>query len=226
MALESLTALITGLFAFIFTGYESSMLNLVMYTVAMVVYGVVIWNYYRHLARRDIFKIDFSKYRSDQSRFVWIKKFFDGLFYILKYIIIFPLFTFLWFAVISFFLLFLAKTLSIENILLVSITIVSAVRVTSYYSEDLSKDLAKMIPFALLGVFVVDPTSFSVGLVWERLLSLPSFSGLIGRYLLFVILLEFGLRLLRGLAIAFMGLIGLSPKTDIETPPILKKSKE
>ena len=121
----------------------------------------------------------------------------------MKYIVIFPIFSFLWFGLLSLFLFFLAKSQSVETILLISMTIVSAVRATAYYDENLSKDLAKMIPFTMLGVFVVEPTGFSLAVVWERLVSIPTFVDLIGRYLLFVVLLEFVLRILNGI-IAFL----------------------
>ena len=56
----------------------------------------------------------------------------------------------------------LSKFSSPNHILVVSVSLVAAIRVTSYYNEQLSQDLAKMIPFALLGIFLVDATFFSV----------------------------------------------------------------
>ena len=160
----------------VFGGYEQSLITLTIYTFGMVLYAVVIWHFYRHLAKKEIFE----------------KKGTGG--YILKYLILFPLISFLWFLVISVFLFFLAKGLSVESVLLASITIVSAVRVAAYYNEDLSKDLAKMIPFALLAIFIVDSSYFSYELVMQRIDMLPLLMPLVLRYMLFVFCLEITLR--------------------------------
>jgi hypothetical protein len=210
MPLEQISGMITQLLTLVFAGYTEQMISLALYTLGIVIYGIVVWNYYRHLAKRDIFKIDLSKYRPDE-KFVWLKKIVDVFFYLIRYMIIFPLFTFLWFGILSFFLFFLAKSQTPQGILLSAITIVSAVRFTAYYSEDLSKDLAKMIPFALLGIFIVDPSFLSLTLVMERFQLIPTFLDLILRYLLFVVLLEFGLRTLYGFAM----LIGIRKKPQL-----------
>lgn len=172
---------IQNLLSPIYAGYEGQLITLATYTIGMVVYAIVIWHFYRHLAKREIFS----------------KKGTGG--YVVKYMILFPLVSFIWFVILSLFLFFLAKNISVENVLLISITIVSAVRAAAYYNEDLSKDLAKMIPFALLGIFIVDPTYFSMELVLERIATLPTMFSLVLRYLLFAYVLEIILRLLHGL---------------------------
>ena len=165
----------------IYAGYEGQLITLATYTIGMLAYAIIIWHFYRNLAKKEIFK----------------KKSTGG--YIVKYLILFPLVSFLWFLVLSVFMFFLAKNMSIENVLLVSITIVSAVRASAYYNENLSKDLAKMIPFALLGIFIVEPTYFSMGLVIQRITTFPTLFPLVLRYLLFVYVLEIILRSLHGL---------------------------
>lgn len=165
----------------IYAGYEGQLITLATYTFGMLIYAIVIWHFYRNLAKKEIFE----------------KKGMGG--YIVKYLVLFPLVAFLWFLALSIFMFFLAKNIAVENILLVSITLVSAVRAAAYYNEDLSKDLAKMIPFALLGIFIVDPTYFTIELVFERLYTLPQFFNIILRYLLFVYVLEIVLRLFHGM---------------------------
>lgn len=110
---------------------------------------------------------------------------------------------FFWFVVLATLLTFLSKNQSFDTILLVAISVVGAVRVTSYYNEDLSKDLAKMLPFALLGVFIVDISYFDlsssflfVGQALEQVSTLVYFLG-------FIVVLEMTLRLLRLLLFPF-----------------------
>ena len=40
------------------------------------------------------------------------------------------------------------------QLILISISVVTAVRVTAYIDEDLSRDIARILPFALLGLFI------------------------------------------------------------------------
>jgi hypothetical protein len=117
------------------------------------------------------------------------------VFYVIKYLVIFPLVAFAWFVILTVLLVFLAKDQPIDRILLVSIAVLSAIRITSYYNEDLSRDLAKMLPFALLGVFVIDLSYFSlpgsIGALQQAMTQWES----VAYYLIFIIGLEFVLRL-------------------------------
>mgnify|MGYP003990088249 FL=1 len=56
-----------------------------------------------------------------------------------------------------------------------------------------------MIPFALLGVFLVDISFFSVGETIETAKQLPSLALQLIYYLLFVTLLEFVMRITHGI---------------------------
>ena len=58
-------------------------------------------------------------------------------------------------------LIFLTRNFAIPELLATSFVLVVAIRFTAYYSEDLSKDVAKMLPFAILGLVVVNPTFFN-----------------------------------------------------------------
>jgi len=79
--------------------------------------------------------------------------------------------------------------------MLVSVALIGAIRVTAYYNEDLSKDLAKMMPFALLGVFLLDISYFNYKEAFEILLQYPSAWRTALYYLCTIIGLEFILRI-------------------------------
>ena len=92
------------------------------------------------------------------------------------------------------FLAFLSDKQTPENILLISMSIVAAIRLTSYYKEDLSRDLAKLLPFALLGVFLVDISYFSLERSISTITDMFKLHALMAYYLLFIILIEFALK--------------------------------
>ena len=62
--------------------------------------------------------------------------------------------------------------------------------------EDLSKDLAKMLPFALLGIFLIDIGFFSWSASWELIREIPGLWKTMVYYLGFIIALELLLRML------------------------------
>jgi hypothetical protein len=181
------------------TAYEI-LRPLTVFVIGMVVYSIFIFKFYRFLARRDIFDLDLNQYnRYKDATGVWLKNLFKLFFYLAEYIFIFPLFVFFWFLVLVVLLAFLSKNQSLDSILLVAMALVVTIRITAYYSEDLSKDLAKMMPFALLGVFLVDVSFFSFSSSWEVILSMKGMIMTLIYYLLFVVALEFVLRILYGI---------------------------
>ena len=74
--------------------------------------------------------------------------------------------------------------------------LVGAVRVAAYYNESLSQDLAKLLPFTLLGILLKDIGNFSFAFAWDTLSRLPEYWQTALVYLVFVIALEFFLRII------------------------------
>jgi len=165
---------------------------LVVFAVGIAVYGIFIFHFYRFLARKDIFRLNLQQY--SQSSFGFLKKFLRFVFYVIEYVLLFPIFTFFWFSVLTIILSFLAKEQAVSNILLVSMAVVLAVRITAYYTEDLSRDLAKMLPFALLGVYIVDVSYFTFANSIDMLKQIPSLWQTLVYYLALVFFLETALR--------------------------------
>jgi hypothetical protein len=173
--------------------------------VEIAIYSIFIFKFYRFLASRDIIKVDFSRYKNVGLRFIrWIG-------YLLQSVFLLPIIVFFWFAILAVFLGFLGKNQTTESILLVAIALVSAVRVAAYYNEDLSRDLAKMLPFALLGIYLVDQSYFEFSVSLDLLTRVPEYWVLLVYYFAFLIILEFVLRILHNI---------ISPmRKKPETPP-------
>lgn len=166
---------------------------LAFFLVGVIVYSMFIFKFYKFLARKDIFKLDLKRY--NKTSFAFLKKIISVIFYLIEYILLFPIFVFFWFTIMVVLFSFLAKNQPANNILLVSIAVVGAVRFTAYYHEDLSKDLAKMLPFALLGIFLIDISYFKFSESLTVIQQIPSQWHTMLYYLLFIILLEFVLRI-------------------------------
>jgi hypothetical protein len=103
---------------------------------------------------------------------------------------VFPVIAMLFFIGFSLILIFLTNTIEISQILYTAFVLVLAIRITAYYTEELSKDVAKMLPFAILGIFLVDSSYFSVESVTDRINMLPEYVNLIIQFLLLIIFTE------------------------------------
>lgn len=124
------------------------------------------------------------------------KKITSLVLYVVKYIIVFPLVILIWFFVYSMFLFFMAPELPQNLVFMVVISLVVAIRITAYYREDLSKDFAKMIPFALLGIFLTSTTFFTIDQVEERFQEIIPFLSQIVNFIIFAVFIEAGLRII------------------------------
>jgi hypothetical protein len=162
---------------------------LIIFILAMSAYSIFIFKFYRFLAKKDIIELNLKKKYSRGKHYL-TKKFFSIGLYTLEFIILLPVFIFFWFAVLATLLIFLTKGGSVETILLVAMAVVGTVRVTSYYNEDLSKDLAKMLPFALLGVLLIDISFFDLESSLSLVDNITLHLELMMYYLGFIIVLE------------------------------------
>jgi len=193
---------------FTFSEFLSNTKPLIFFVVGIAIYAIFIFKFYKFLAKRDIIELKTNKYYAKYEGF--LKHIARLIFYVLENLILIPLLVFFWFIVLSLLLLFLAKTPAgsvipdVLPVLLAAAAIVGAIRVTAYYNENLSQDLAKMVPFALLGVYLIDASFFSLSSSIQATKTIPSYAQYLLYYLLFVVSLEFVLRITHGIVGIFI----------------------
>ncbi|MHA7646891.1 hypothetical protein [Nitrosopumilus sp. S4] len=171
-------------------GIEVSFTELIAYSIGMVIYGFFIWHFYRFIARREMIPLKLKKYQTDG------KKITSVIAYVFKYVVVFPLVVLVWFVVYSTFLFFMAPDLSKEHVFLIVISLVVTVRIAAYYKEDLAKDFAKLIPFALLGIFLTSNIFFTSEDVISRVYDFIPFLGKIIGFVVYAIMVEAFLRII------------------------------
>ncbi len=163
---------------------------LIVFIIGMIIYAVFIFKFYRFISRRNIFRRD-KKYHEHEG----IRK----LGYVLEYIFLFPIVAFIWFFVMASILSMISEVLTIGNIFMISMAIVTTIRVTAYYNEELSRDISKLLPFALLAIFLLDISNISISTPFELLTQLPPIAKTLVYYFAFIVVLEFILRGITGL---------------------------
>ena len=195
-------------------------LDLLPYVLGIVVYLVFIFEFYRFVARRDVFELRLRRYaRGRLGRGIAaVENVLRVVLYLVEHVVVYPVLITAWYLAFVVLLAVLASGLGVETLLLIAMAVVAAVRVTAYYSEDLSRDLAKMLPLALLGVAIVDGATAvsvgeSLGLVrdigahWRRVLA----------YLLLLVPLELVLRVVRVVVTGRLSTVGPTvPAPDVE----------
>ncbi|MDH3488872.1 MAG: hypothetical protein OEL56_00330 [Nitrosopumilus sp.] len=159
----------------------------------MVIYAIFVYHFYRFLSRRDIFSINLEKkiatgtLKSTGKRISAAPRIAA---FIATNFFIFPFVIFLWFIGYSLFMFMLVQNMSTATIFLVSSGLIIAIRMSAYYSEDLSKDIAKLLPFALLGILLFNPQFFTLSDILSRLAEMPSFVIEIASFMIVVMIVE------------------------------------
>ena len=174
------------------TGNTSLTVTLLFFTAIIVIYSVFVFYFYRFLAKKNIIELNLNQY--NQYEDPTTVKLFAILFYVVEYVILLPILTFFWFGVLSSLILILAKDLDINIVLLISAALVAAVRMTSYISQNLSKDLAKMLPFTFLAIAITQPGFFEIAPLVARISEIPSLFSNLPYYLIFIVAIELIMR--------------------------------
>ena len=154
--------------------------------ISIALYAVFIWHFYRFIATRDCIKIRPRRHKK--------------IIGVVKYLFIYPFIAFIFFMGFSLIMNFLTKDYDTNALLSTSFAIIIAIRITAYYSQDLSRDLAKMLPFALLGLFLVDPSYFDFSspetAIAGSINAIPEIFTKGLQFIIFITLLEWILRIL------------------------------
>ena len=167
---------------------------LALFVVSVVIYGVFVFHFYRFLARKDIFRLDLSKY--NESGHPVLRKTVSVIFYLVKSLVMFPLFVSFWFVVLAGLLLLMGRSQTVDGIMLGAMGVVATIRVCAYYKEALATDIAKILPFALLGIMLINSSLVRIPDPAQSIQDAATRIETVVYYLIAVVALEFLLRIL------------------------------
>jgi len=74
---------------------------------------------------------------------------------------------------------------------LISAAIITSTRITSYINEELSKDIAKILPFTVLAAFILSANLLDYSNIFTKLSEIPSLFNNILTFLIFIFVVEF-----------------------------------
>lgn len=166
--------------------------ELLIFIIGIVIYSVFIFKFYRFVARKDIIKLNLNQYNNFKHPF--LESISKGVLYVLEYIIVFPIVIFIWGAALTVLIVLMSNDTS-QELFMLSLAVVGAIRITAYYNEDLSRDISKLLPFALLGAFVVSSNTLNItSLLDVANIAIINWNSLL-YYFIFLVILEFILRI-------------------------------
>ncbi len=179
-----------------FPSYIGVFFNFLIFVLIVVIYSVFVWKFYRFISKKNPLGLNLDKYQKAGHPF--LSRLLIGGLYFLEYIIVLPFLIFIIFAIFTFFLIILTQSQDISQILIISGIVITAIRMTAYYKEELSREIAKMLPLTLLAIAVLNPNTFSQAQFIERIFTqlnqIPNFFSEIFYYLIFIIIIEALLR--------------------------------
>ncbi len=156
---------------------------------AITAYAIFVYKFYHYLGKRDIIERKYTLGEMySQKNYI-----FRSILYIVEYLIATPIIVAFW-ALVIIILLSLVSIDPLDQIILVSMAVVGAIRATAYYNETLSNELASMVPYLLLCVYISDTSIVT----WSTMIA--QFKGYIAMadriiiYLLFLAAVEILLR--------------------------------
>ena len=123
------------------------------FAISVGVFSFAIFHLHRFMSKSDFFLIDVSPLRKS-GRLLRILLF--CVIYLFRYTLLLPMVTYLWFWILVAIVAFLYNSREPREVLLMAMAVLTAVRVTSYYNEDLARDISKILPYGLLGIFLVN----------------------------------------------------------------------
>ena len=138
--------------------------------LAISAYSIFVFIFYRNLAKRDLITLNLDKYSNNLTG--KIKKYIKSIIFVIQYILIIPILLTFWTLVLAIILTLLSSDADHSRNALIATSVVGSVRILSYWTEDLSRDVAKMLPFGVLGVFLVGDAQVQVSEIRELLQSL------------------------------------------------------
>lgn len=124
------------------------------FTVGLAGFSIFVWYFYRFISKRELIP------RFHKAKIESVSK-IKFLAYVVLNVIAFPIIVFVWFSLYSSLIFLLSEDLPFDLIMFVSMSLIGVIRITSYFKEELARDVGKTIPFAMLGMFLTAGTLFA-----------------------------------------------------------------
>ena len=131
----------------------------IFFIIGIYIFAIFYDFFFERLSRKEIFKIELKAINLEYS---YTDMSFGQIFrFLVKSIVFFPILASIITVFTTIFLILMSKDQSVQIIASISVAVVMVVRILAYTNERLAKEVAKVLPFALLTVILTNPTTFA-----------------------------------------------------------------
>lgn len=138
-----------------FYNVEGRGMAFLLFIAGVAIYSIFVWYFYRFISRRELIPIRLLQGKDGKLSIKSIIK------YSIAYVTLFPLIIFVWFFVLGYFIFIVAQDMPIHLSFFISMAIIGVVRIVAYFKEEASKEVAKMIPYAMLSIFLTSAVVYT-----------------------------------------------------------------
>jgi hypothetical protein len=189
---EPLIEFIVGIYSIVEAVLGPDLTNFFTTAFGIAVYAIILGTFYNNFSKQRFFELQHTKGESIADQVLHCAAL------IAKYTFAFPIISFVWFMFLTIFLVFLGSQ-DVANVMYISIAVVAAIRITAYWDEGISADLAKVLPLGLLAYFIGDPSFLDASAFEQKFFEITQLLPLSMPFFIYIVLLEWSLRILLSL---------------------------
>ncbi len=164
------------------------------YMILIFIYAIFISKVYRLISKKDIISLNLQQYNSFDHPS--LNKLFAGILYFIEYIILLPFLILFWYILFALALILFSDIGSLDQVLLLSAAVVGSIRLLAYYNNEISAEVAKLVPFTILAITLLSHKLIDISKFREFMGNMQESIIFVGYVLLFIVCLEIILRFL------------------------------
>ena len=127
-----------------------------IFAVVLGIYATAVFYLCRFMSKKDIIRFRYTVLRRLNGQSFVLPGLLPLWIHVFRYGVIFPVVAYGWFGTPTVMVAFMYNTKEPAQLILISMSVVTAVWGTAYFSQDPSKDTARVLPFTLLGLFIAN----------------------------------------------------------------------
>lgn len=195
----AISDILSPVFSFLSDAYnflltsQDPLIRFLSLSLGLALYIFFVWHFYHKISTRDM--AGFIPKQEERGFWDRLRQFFSKFFYIVKYLVFFPLYAFLWFAFLAVAMALLNPGQGFESIFFISALIISTTRILAYLNEDAAQEISKLLPLVFISTVLLNQTVLEAPLDLEKMFD-EYLIPLSIQYFMIIIPLEVVLRLI------------------------------
>ncbi len=183
-------------------------------SVGIAIFAAIASTFWSRISKEVLYELDIDEHVNNLDGIIKDAVIFVK--FLFHYTIIFPIISFLWFALIAALIYLLSRSISLEEVFPMALAMIIAIRITAYLDETTAGEVAKALPIGLLGAIILEPGTFKETEVIIRVNNMSQRLLEFAPFFLYSVYLEWTMRLLLGVKHFVQGHGIFGPKKEVK----------